>query len=117
MSLSVILRGWQGWECTCNAGWEGPLCRQDVNECLSQPCKNGGTCNDGLDTFHCTCLGGGVGLTCEEDVNECQSDPCTNNGECNNLLGSFECVCPEEYCGQTCRLPNPCTNVSVFCVH
>lgn len=106
----------QGWECTCNAGWEGPLCQEDIDECLSQPCKNGGTCNNELDKFSCSCLNGWVGNTCEQDIDECnEKNPCQNEGECINLLGSYECDCPEMFCGQHCRLDNPCTNLS--CVH
>ena len=38
-------------------GWEGMYCGYEVaEECLSNPCLNGGTCHDGLQTYTCTCL-------------------------------------------------------------
>ena len=37
----------------------------DVNECESSPCKNGGTCIDGVDLYTCQCLAGYSGDDCE----------------------------------------------------
>ena len=31
----------------------------------SYPCKNGGTCNDGINSYNCDCLPGYVGYNCE----------------------------------------------------
>ena len=37
-------------------GWEGMYCGYEVrDECLSNPCVNGGTCTDGLQTYTCSC--------------------------------------------------------------
>lgn len=38
----------------------GNNCEIEVNECLSQPCQNGGSCTDELDSFSCQCP---VGIT------------------------------------------------------
>ena len=35
-----------------------PRCLSDVNECASNPCINGGTCEDGVNQFICHCLPG-----------------------------------------------------------
>ena len=36
----------------------------DVNECLSGPCQNGGTCINGLSFFFCFCPSDYSGVTC-----------------------------------------------------
>lgn len=42
--------------CTCPAGRKGASCDVDVDDCVSSPCNNGGTCADlGLRSFNCTC--------------------------------------------------------------
>ncbi|XP_078572109.1 uncharacterized protein LOC144859362 [Branchiostoma floridae x Branchiostoma japonicum] len=38
----------------------------DTDDCQSNPCKNGGTCVDGLDSYSCNCIYGFSGDTCEE---------------------------------------------------
>ena len=37
----------------------------DIDECGSDPCKNGGTCVDGIDSYTCTCVPGYSGHDCE----------------------------------------------------
>ena len=37
----------------------------DINECLSNPCQNGGTCFDGINQYTCVCLLGFTGTFCE----------------------------------------------------
>lgn len=37
-------------------------CLSDVNECASNPCINGGTCEDGVNQFICHCLPGYGGM-------------------------------------------------------
>ena len=37
-----------------------------VNECLSNPCRNGGTCMDGMNGFTCRCPRGRTGMFCEK---------------------------------------------------
>ena len=38
---------------------------KDINECASSPCKNDGTCIDGLNTFTCICTEGYSGDDCD----------------------------------------------------
>ena len=35
-----------------------------MDDCLSKPCGNGGTCNDGVNTYTCDCATGFTGPNC-----------------------------------------------------
>ena len=37
----------------------------DNDECSSSPCRNEGTCVDGIDTYFCQCAEGFGGRNCE----------------------------------------------------
>lgn len=88
------------WYCICAPGYSGVRCQNEINECLSNPCQNGGWCIDGVNNFTCICTSGWTGVQCQLDINECA----TNNGGCpvSNQLGattlclnrdaSFSCV-------------------------
>lgn len=45
-----------------------PRCDQDVDECASDPCLNGGLCRDSPDAFRCLCDAGFAGDRCETHV-------------------------------------------------
>uniref|UniRef100_A0A8C1HEI9 EGF-like domain-containing protein n=1 Tax=Cyprinus carpio carpio TaxID=630221 RepID=A0A8C1HEI9_CYPCA len=53
-------------QCKDSLGWSGqqPVCR-DIDECLSSPCANGGTCTDEVNGFSCVCAKGWAGPTCQ----------------------------------------------------
>nr|XP_034317008.1 EGF-like repeat and discoidin I-like domain-containing protein 3 [Crassostrea gigas] len=38
----------------------------DINECLDNPCQNGGTCSNSDGSFTCACAGGFTGALCNE---------------------------------------------------
>ncbi len=44
--------------CCCAIGWEGPNCQVPSNPCQSNPCLNGGTCNNFQGYFQCDCVEG-----------------------------------------------------------
>jgi hypothetical protein len=48
--------GVNSYTCTCVAGYEGSLCATETNECDSNPCVSGATCNDGVNSYTCTCV-------------------------------------------------------------
>ena len=134
------LGGWDGrpvaadaFSCACLPGWsnglcaydftseytsacnvtEGGACDEDLDECLSNPCVNGGGCSDStvnssvpINAFSCACAAGYshgfcaytfseslpirqecsvmYGGTCDLDVDECASSPCVNGAVCSD---------------------------------
>ena len=40
----------------------------ELDECASNPCKNGGRCEDGIDSFACVCGLGFTGELCETGI-------------------------------------------------
>ncbi|XP_033110748.1 cubilin-like [Anneissia japonica] len=59
--------------CICNPGYSGNNCQNNVNECSSNPCQNGGTCSDGVDGYTCSCASGYDGPNCEDTTFSCGS--------------------------------------------
>ncbi|KAM6065026.1 sushi, nidogen and EGF-like domain-containing protein 1 isoform 11-T11 [Theristicus caerulescens] len=102
--------------CRLPGVWSDPPECDEIDECQSQPCLNGGQCKDRIAEFLCLCEPGYTGHHCESDVNECQSEPCKNGGTCRDLPGSFACYCPEGFVGTQCETEvdacesGPCRN-------
>ena len=46
--------------------WVSYLYFSATNECLSNPCQNGGSCRDRIGSYICHCVEGFEGDTCEE---------------------------------------------------
>ena len=68
-------------KCECQSGFRGDLCNETVeipqrDECLSDPCENGGTCHEGINGYSCVCPVGFKGLNCRLDEID---DPCLPN--------------------------------------
>nr|XP_055061421.1 slit homolog 2 protein isoform X3 [Misgurnus anguillicaudatus] len=92
------------------------------NPCLSNPCKNDGTCsNHPVDFYRCTCPYGFKGQDCEEPIHACISNPCQNGGTCQLKDGDENthwCVCPDGFEGDDCEIniddceDNDCENNS-----
>ncbi|XP_066518454.1 slit homolog 2 protein [Hoplias malabaricus] len=90
--------------------------------CLSNPCKNNGTCtNHPIHFYRCNCPYGYKGVDCEEPIHACISNPCQNGGTCHLKDGTENthwCVCPEGFEGDECEIniddceDNDCENNS-----
>uniref|UniRef100_A0A6P4ERX3 Delta-like protein n=1 Tax=Drosophila rhopaloa TaxID=1041015 RepID=A0A6P4ERX3_DRORH len=59
--------------CGCAAGWTGPTCEINIDECAGGPCEHGGTCVDLIGGFRCECPPEWQGEVCQVDVNECEA--------------------------------------------
>ncbi|KAI1889757.1 hypothetical protein AGOR_G00166220 [Albula goreensis] len=51
--------------CKCQAGFDGIHCQNNVNDCVGQPCKNGGVCRDLDGDYSCRCPSPYVGKQCQ----------------------------------------------------
>ncbi|KAK4307648.1 hypothetical protein Pmani_020604 [Petrolisthes manimaculis] len=70
---------------------------EDIDECASNPCGEGGYCENTEGSYTCQCLLGYNKEPGEDlcaDVNECQlgSHSCLSNQRCDNTLGSYICI-------------------------
>lgn len=99
------------------AGFTGPYCSDDIDECLATPCLNGALCENIRGSFKCHCPPKYAGSDCS-----CGPANCTFTGGCNlttssDALEHFTCVCDPGRYGDFCELEvcfmNPC-NVQLF---
>lgn len=133
-----------GFVCSCRAGFTGLTCETDINDCVPSkwmckvkeklidnhywmwlkfhspsapldPCLSGGSCTDGVNSYHCSCLPGFTGSRCALEINECQSNPCKNGGTCTDYVNSYTCTCRPGFTGIHCEINIPdCTERWVF---
>uniref|UniRef100_A0A8C8RLK6 Crumbs cell polarity complex component 2 n=1 Tax=Pelusios castaneus TaxID=367368 RepID=A0A8C8RLK6_9SAUR len=94
------------FRCACSAGWEGPRCASDLDECRSSPCVHG-DCVDSVADFQCECFRGYIGKTCAINVDDCVRHQCLNGGTCVDGVYSYSCRCPAQYSGPRCEWPFP----------
>lgn len=59
------------FSCECRPGFEGEHCEIEVDECASQPCRNGAVCRDYVNSFVCECQPGFDGILCDHNILEC----------------------------------------------
>ncbi|XP_019645304.1 PREDICTED: fibropellin-1-like [Branchiostoma belcheri] len=82
------------------------LTTPEIDECASNPCQNGATCQDGVNSYTCTCLPGYEGDTCATAIANCAGSPCQNGGTCTDrqFFVGYYCTCPAEYGGTYCEI-------------
>uniref|UniRef100_A0A3Q0SC79 Crumbs cell polarity complex component 2a n=1 Tax=Amphilophus citrinellus TaxID=61819 RepID=A0A3Q0SC79_AMPCI len=83
-----------GYICQCQLGF-AENCSVNIDECESEPCQNGGICEDKINGYTCTCPVGFLGELCEVNIDECESQPCQNGGWCEDGRATYTCHCPE----------------------
>ena len=83
----------------------GKNCSVDIDECLSNPCLNNGTCVDLVNGYNCSCTANYTGIHCEYQVSSCLPvNPCTNNGTClEGNFNNFTCRCQPGFTGSQCE--------------
>uniref|UniRef100_A0A3Q0S2K2 Delta-like protein n=1 Tax=Amphilophus citrinellus TaxID=61819 RepID=A0A3Q0S2K2_AMPCI len=91
------------FSCECERGFTGTYCHENINDCESSPCLNGGTCIDKVDQYQCICAEGWEGPSCQNNVDDCISEPCQNQGVCRDLINDFHCDCCNGWKGKTCN--------------
>ncbi|XP_036028748.1 sushi, nidogen and EGF-like domain-containing protein 1 isoform X1 [Onychomys torridus] len=89
--------------CQPQGVWSQPPQCIEVDECQSQPCLHGGSCQDLTAGYQCLCSPGYEGVHCELETDECQAQPCRNGGSCLDLPRAFICQCPEGFSGVHCE--------------
>ncbi|XP_051716060.1 protocadherin Fat 2 [Ctenopharyngodon idella] len=89
-------------------------CCSDVKICASNPCENGGTCEeDSSGGFRCSCPLLFYGSRCENVMppdDPCASQPCAN-GLCMPNHQGYICNCSTQIARNRCQTactPNPC---------
>ncbi len=88
----------------CELPPAGVVCEINLDECESEPCQNGGHCEDAINDYTCHCpppapdqLPWG-GHDCDVPLTGCVPDPCQNNATCVPSLlrdqHQHTCTCP-----------------------
>lgn len=67
----------------------GVNCEENLDECASNPCQNGGMCNDRANSYTCSCPPGYLGQHCETDVAVCESGVYYASGVLEPFLPEF----------------------------
>uniref|UniRef100_A0A5F8GI57 Neurocan core protein n=1 Tax=Monodelphis domestica TaxID=13616 RepID=A0A5F8GI57_MONDO len=68
-----------------SGSWAGESNRskeEDIDDCLSSPCLNGGTCIDEVNSFICLCLPSYGGSLCDKDTEGCDHSWHKFQGHC-----------------------------------
>lgn len=92
----------------------GVHCEVDINECDSNPCQNGATCEDAANSYRCHCLVPDPGQEpwggrdCDVRLVGCQQHQCQHKAGCVPVLTEdgdhgYTCLCPPGWTGERCN--------------
>nr|XP_055027123.1 hyaluronan-binding protein 2-like isoform X4 [Misgurnus anguillicaudatus] len=84
---------------------------QDMRgKCTSNPCQNGGTCEQKKDKYKCKCTENFRGRRCERRKSICSRGIC-GVGLCLLTLSPpyYKCKCIPPFAPPNCKIPSPCT--------
>ena len=85
---------------SCNVGWTGWLCNEDLDECLAKPCANNGLClqTEEPGMYTCECTDQYQGHNCEQLKNRtCEDKPCREDAQCFNETSEYDNGCPFQF--------------------
>ena len=108
--------------CQCDVGYEGRYCHLETDECLSEPCLNGGSCHDQLGGYTCLCALGFNGTNCQINIDDCPDNQCAEGSACVDGINSYTCDCQHGYQGPLCEqevdecASGPCNLATSLCV-
>uniref|UniRef100_A0A8D0L3G6 EGF-like domain-containing protein n=1 Tax=Sphenodon punctatus TaxID=8508 RepID=A0A8D0L3G6_SPHPU len=105
--------------CTCNGGYTGPKCDQELPHCSGITCGANSQCVVKNGVAVCDCMPGyqKSGAACRAS-NPCASSPCSSFADCKDLgLRKYECTCKGGYQGdgRICQPINPCVDNNGGC--
>uniref|UniRef100_A0A674KD90 Protein eyes shut homolog n=1 Tax=Terrapene triunguis TaxID=2587831 RepID=A0A674KD90_9SAUR len=83
--------------------YTGNRCEVNIDECISAPCLNDGSCIDDINFYKCHCKKGFIGINCETDVDECLPEPCLH-GRCIDFVAGYQCSCDTGWTGSKCEI-------------
>ncbi|XP_072023418.1 CUB and sushi domain-containing protein 1-like isoform X2 [Amphiura filiformis] len=86
----------------------------NIDECASEPCWNGASCQDSIGRFVCLCPQGYTGALCEQNINDCAPDPCLNGGICEDGVNEYQCRCSAGYAGLNCEQVQGCPEPEII---
>lgn len=89
--------------CRCPPGFTGSRCETNIDDCAGNPCRNAGTCVDGINDFTCKCTLGFTSKDCSVRTSPCDQFPCDNGGTCYTHFTGPVCQCAPGFMGARCE--------------